>query len=255
MSGRERAIAFRHARHAALCDRLVRWEHGTVALATAFPRMYTLNSVRLEGPDPGIAPGELVAAADRLLAGLDHRHVEVEDEAAGRRLRPRFAALGWDTERLVWMELAGPARAAPHAVEIEEVPLARTRPLREAWFLSSGWMPTPETARAFMDVEEEIAARVGSRALAAWGAEGEPVGFATFSAAGGAGEVEQAYVHPPRRGAGIGGALVAAAVAAAGGATTFIVADDEQDAKRLYERLGFGPVWLQHQFTRRPPGG
>ena len=28
-----------------------------------------------------------------------------------------------------------------------------------------------------------------------------------------------------------------------------IVADDEGDSKRLYERLGFAPVWLQHVFT------
>jgi hypothetical protein len=33
------------------------------------------------------------------------------------------------------------------------------------------------------------------------------------------------------------------------------VADDEEDAKRLYERLGFAPVWIQHHFTLRPPGG
>ena len=37
-----------------------------------------------------------------------------------------------------------------------------------------------------------------------------------------------------------------------GASETFIVADDEGDPKRLYQRLGFRPVWIQHEFTRRP---
>jgi hypothetical protein len=45
---------------------------------------------------------------------------------------------------------------------------------------------------------------------------------------------------------------VAAAVRAAGASETFIIADDEGDSKRLYERLGFAPVWIQHVFLTRP---
>lgn len=252
-AARERAISFRRARHAEVADRVVPWEHGTAVYCREFAAVWTLNSVRLEGPDPGIAPADLVTAVDRLQAEFEHRHVEVEDDAAGRRLRPAFEALGWDAERLVWMELTGPARGQPSAAEITEVPFARTRPLRETWFTGSGWMPTAEAARSFIDLEDRLAPRIGSRALAAWGPAGELIGYATFAAAHGAAEVEQAYVQPDRRGEGIGGALVAAAVGAAGTERTFIVADDEQAAKRLYARLGFEPVWLQHQFIRRPP--
>jgi len=254
ISGRERAVALRHARHAAICDRLVPWEHGTAVFASAVPGFYDYNDVRLEGPDPGIALASLVSVADRLLDGLRHRQVEVEDAAAGERLRPGFEALGWSASRLVWMELEGPAHAVPEAagVEIAEVPLVRTRPLREAWFTTSGWMSTPELAREFMTLEEHVAARAGTRALMAWGAGGEALGYASFCVAGDTAEVEQAYVVPDHRGAGIGGALVAAAVEAAGTPTSFIVADDEEEAKRLYDRLGFAPVWIQHQFTLRP---
>jgi GNAT superfamily N-acetyltransferase len=197
---------------------------------------------------------ELATAADRLLDGLAHRQVTVEDLEAGERLRPGFEALGWDVDRLVWMELEGAARAgpAPAPAEIAEVPLERTRSLREAWFSSSGWMPTPAAAREFMALEERVAAHVGSRALMAWGPGGDALGYATFAVTGATAEVEQAYVDPAHRGRRIGGALVAAAVEAAGRKSTFIVADDEADAKRLYERLGFAPVWVTHQFTRRP---
>jgi ribosomal protein S18 acetylase RimI-like enzyme len=254
-AARARAIGLRHARQAAICDRSVAWTHGTAVFATDVPGFYDYNDVRLEGPDPGITVDALIAAADRLLDGLAHRQVEVEDVAAGERLRPGFEGRGWNAERLVWMELEGAAHGATAPVEITAVPIARTRTLREAWFTTSGWMSTPDSARQFMELEERVAARAGSRALMAWGVGGEALGYVTFCAAHGTAEIEQAYVDPRRRGGGIGGALVAAAVAAAGAPTTFIVADDEEDAKRLYERLGFAPVWIQHQFTLRPPGG
>jgi GNAT superfamily N-acetyltransferase len=209
--------------------------------------------VRVEGPDAGLDTDDLVAAADRLQSELPHRHVEVEDEAVGERLRPGFAARGWAVERLVWMELEGAPHGTHPDVEITEVPLARTRPLREAWFLTNPWNPPVEEARAFLPVEETVAERRGTRALMAWGADGDAVGFVSFSAAGDLAEVEQVYMREDRRGGGTGGALVSAAVRAAGTPTTFILADDEGDPKRLYRRLGFRPVWIQHLFTRRPP--
>ena len=78
------------------------------------------------------------------------------------------------------------------------------------------------------------------------------MGFATFGRRDDTAEVEQVYVTDSQRGGGIGGALVSAATRRAGAPATLIVADDEADAKRLYERLGFATVWLQHVFTRRP---
>jgi GNAT superfamily N-acetyltransferase len=221
--------------------------------ATDVPSFWNFNSVRVEGPDPGLDAGDLIAAADRLQATLAHRHVEVEDEAGGARVRAGFETRGWAVERLVWMELVGAPRGTPPHVEITEVPFARTRPLREAWFLTSAWNPPVEEARAFLPVEERVAKRRGTRALMAWGAGGEPVGFVSFSTQGDLAEVEQVYVREDRRGGGTGGALVSAAVRAAGTPTTFILADDEGDPKHLYGRLGFRPVWIQHLFTRRPP--
>ena len=83
-------------------------------------------------------------------------------------------------------------------------------------------------------------------------ADGRPTAYALFFSDGDTAEVEQAYVEPALRGRGTGGALVAAAARAVGASETFIVADDEGDPKRLYLRLGFRPVWIQHEFTRRP---
>jgi GNAT superfamily N-acetyltransferase len=251
VTGRESAIVWRRAQQAAVCDRAVRWEHGTAVSATELPSFWTYNSVRVEGPDAGLDAGALVAVADALQADLTHRHVEVEDEAAGERLRPGFEALGWTTERLVWMALAGPPHGPPPAADITEIPFARTRPLREAW--AQDWAGGAEQVRRFLPLEDSVAARRGTRAMAAWGADGELIGFASFSVVGTTAEVEQAFVSPAWRGGGIGGALVAAAVLEARARASFIVADDEGDPKRLYARLGFAPVWIQHVFTRRPP--
>jgi GNAT superfamily N-acetyltransferase len=247
-----RAIAFHHAVHATVCDRVEPWEHGTVVFATAHPTYRILNVVRVEDAAEGLdAPG-LAAIADRLQAGLTHRAVEVEDEAAGRRLRPGFDALGWDTERLVWMELEGPARGGGVApLELTEVPFPRTRALRAAWFADEP-SDDDDGGDAFFDEVDEVAARRGARALMAFDGAGDPAGYVTFTVAGDAAAVDEAYVDRRHRGAGIGGALVAAAVSAAGVARTWIVADDEGAPKRLYARLGFEPAWRQHSFVRLP---
>jgi GNAT superfamily N-acetyltransferase len=247
-----RARAHRDAVQATICDRVEPWEHGTAVFASEFPSFYAYNGVRLQAGAEELSAEDLVAVADRMQAGLGHRQVEVEDRAAGERLRPGFAALGWHVERNVWMELEGPARdgAAGRSAELLEVPFARTRPLRAAWFATSPWAGSPAAVSRFMAVEEAVAARRGTRALLACAPGGEAIGFAAFSLAGGAAEVELVDVVEAHRNRGTGGALVRAAVAAAGAPRTWIVADDEGDAKRLYERLGFVPAWIQHVFTR-----
>jgi GNAT superfamily N-acetyltransferase len=234
-----------------VCDESRPWEHGTVISAPSVPGFWTYNSVRAEGRDAGLEVQDLVEAADTFQRTLRHRHVEVDDEATGARVRPGFERLGWICERHLWMELAGPAHGAQASVELTEVPFDSTRPLRSAWFSTSPFTSSDEQTRHFMGLEEQVAERRGTRALAAWGAGGEMIGFVAFSATAEAAEVEQVYVDPPRRAGGVGAALVAAAVEVAGARATFIVADDEGDPKRLYARLGFTPVWTQHLFSRR----
>jgi GNAT superfamily N-acetyltransferase len=246
---RERAIAWRHAEHARICDVIEATEHGTLVRCTTLPTFWFYNSLRVEGPDTGVSADALVHSADVLQGDLAHRQVEVEDEAAGARLRPGFEALGWVAERLSWLLLEGPPPPGP---DLDEAPFPETRPLRLEWANTSPWTTNAEAARRFADHEDTVAELRGSRALIARDGADTPVGFASFNAQGGAAEIEQVYVTEPCRGRGTGGALVSAAARAAGAAETWIVADDEGRSKRLYERLGFRPVWVQHVFTRRP---
>ena len=265
----ERAIAWRHRSHGLVCDVVEPWEHGTAVRCTAHPGFWDYNSLRLEGPDPGATPQDLAAAADRLQDGLRHRRIEIEDEAAGTRLRPGFKDLGWKTSRLVWLALSDP----PTGRDFEEVPIEVTRPLRLDWARSEALEISESEFQRQADAEEDVARRRGVRALVERGEDGEAAGYALFFTDGQGvpdgtslqtewpvgrvprritAEVEQAYVRPALRGRGTGGGLVAAAARAGGASETFIVADDEGDPKRLYVRLGFRPVWIQHEFTRRP---
>jgi ribosomal protein S18 acetylase RimI-like enzyme len=227
-----------------VCDVIEPWEHGTAVRSTDHPGFWDYNCVRLEGDDPGVSADELAAVADRLQRDLRHRRFDIEDEAAGARLRPGFEALGWHVTRLVWLALSEP----PAGPDFEEVPFAATRPLRLEWARADALATGEEEFQRQADAEEDVAARRGVRALIA----GELDGYVTFLSDGETAEVEQAYVTPRLRGRGTGGALVAAAARAGGASETFIVADDEGDPKRLYQRLGFRPAWIQYEATRRP---
>jgi GNAT superfamily N-acetyltransferase len=213
------------------------------------PEWWDFNSVRVEGPDPGIDAEALIGAADALQDGFRHRQIEVEDRAAGERLRPAFEERGWSVERLAWLSRRGPA---PDGEDFDEVPFADTRDLRVEWMRSLPWMDDEAAIARFIAHEDAVADIRGTRTLVARDDSGAPIGYVAFAMQYDTAEVEQAFVTPTLRGRGLGGALVAAAVRAAGASETFIVADDEGDSKRLYERLGFAPVWIEHVFLRRP---
>ena len=224
------------------------WAHGTAVRCSDHPGFWDYNSLRLEVPDPGCGASDLAAEAEGLQAGLRHRRIEVEDEATGARLRPGFEALGWKAARLVWMALSEP----PPGPDFEQVPVELTRELRLDWARSEGLEISEREFQRQADAEEDVTRRRGARALVHRDETGLPAGYALFLTDGETAEVEQAYVRPALRGRGMGGALVAAAARAGGATETFIVADDEGDPKRLYQRLGFRPVWIQYEFTRRP---
>ncbi|MEO7197782.1 MAG: GNAT family N-acetyltransferase, partial [Solirubrobacterales bacterium] len=107
-------------------------------------------------------------------------------------------------------------------------------------------------ADAFHAQARAVAMRQGSRVLALLNA-GTPIGYAQLEHRGEAAEISQVYVHPERRGAGLGTAITRAAIVAAGSVSDlWIGADDEDRAKDLYMRLGFRPAWMTMEFTLLP---
>jgi ribosomal protein S18 acetylase RimI-like enzyme len=229
------------------CDLVEPWQHGSVLRTPSAPNFWDANFVRVEGDASDLEPPALVRAADELLAGSDHRKLTIEDEAAGARLRPFFEAAGWLADRNAVMHRSGPAPA--HA-DVEEVGLLDTRPLRIEWYLSYQNDPAEQTALA--DAQDRISVRRGMRAFVVRGADGAPVGFTLLAVGDQAVEIDQLYVTPSARGAGVGGRLVETALAAGGRRAAWVVADDDGLARALYERLGFETVWIQHAFVRQP---
>ena len=247
-----RALEWRRMIAARVADDIRPWEHGTVVRLSEFPTYYQYNLLRVEGADPGLSADELIAAADRELAGLAHRRIELEDLAAGERVRGEFQARGWVIERLAFLEreLPAPEREPRAGTTIELDSFAASRPLRAAWQGESIWDDPPE----FFAVEEAAAARVGTRCAIGY-VEGEAAGFSAYAVHEDTMEVELVFCVPWRRNGGLGGALVSRALAAAadaGARSALIEADDDGDSKRLYERLGFRTSWTRYSFTRRP---
>jgi GNAT superfamily N-acetyltransferase len=131
---------------------------------------------------------------------------------------------------------------------VEEVGYDDVYDLRVAWHLED--FPDLDT-RHFVHARE-LSLRRGARVLAAL-EEGVPAGFAQFEQIGDGTEITQVYVHPERRGDGLGTALTTAAIEAAGSVRDlWIAADDEDRPKLLYARLGFRPAVTMVDLTRRP---
>jgi hypothetical protein len=87
-----RARAWRDGAHSAMCDVIEPWAHGTVVRATSCPSFFDFNIVRVED-EPEMSVDALVAFADRALAGLAHRRIDLissmpanGDEPSSRRV-------------------------------------------------------------------------------------------------------------------------------------------------------------------------
>jgi GNAT superfamily N-acetyltransferase len=242
-----RARAWRDATHAAVCDVLAPWAHGTVVRATAYPSYFDFNVVRVED-DPAMSAEALMAFADDALAGLGHRRMDFDDAAAGERLRAEFEARGWKAARLLWMRHDGSTPPGP-SIAVDEVPYDAVDGLRDAWHHEDfpGQDPSEYHAQA-----REVAMRRDVQVLAVRNA-GAPVAFAQLERDGPAAEITQVYVHPDHRGGGLGTAMTRTAIEAAGDVhDLWIVADDEGRPKQLYARLGFRGAWTSVELTLWP---
>jgi len=238
-----RARARRIAHHAAVCDRSVRWAHGTAVAATELPDYWDLNVVRWEDA-AALSAQELADMAQELQAGLRHRRVEAWDPGAAQDARPGLEALGWETEVELWMRQEGSVRPEAGHPRVEPVAPTAVRPLRSRWTTAG---------EAFLD-QRELADLRRPGELRAFGVRegGELVAFATLYVQARAAELEELFVREDHRGRGHGRALLAEAMAAVGEREVWIVADDEGWPKDLYARLGFVGAWRLHHFTRHP---
>ena len=219
-----------------VCQEARPFSHGVVLLSPRHPDFWEYNCIRLDRP---MEAGEMTAAADRELAGRAHRLVEwmtpMPDGVVGE-----LRVLGWMADPLIFMLHDG--RALPESrVELVEVDYDVVNELRDIWHRDDfGEHVETETFRA---QAREVAQLADVRVMAAV-EDGRPIGFAQVETHDGGSEVTQVFVHPDRRGEGLGGALTARAVRVAADAApqVWICAERDNRPRRLYERLGFLPV-------------
>jgi ribosomal protein S18 acetylase RimI-like enzyme len=244
---RARARAWRDGAHAAVCDVIEPWAHGTVVRATRHPSYYDFNAVRVE-EDPAMGVDALVAFADEALAGLEHRRLDFDLVDVAEPLRPGFEAKGWKAIRLVWMRHESPPPPGAD-IAVQEVPYDAIHDLRVAWHEEES---PDQDGSAYLAQAREVALGREVRVLAVHEA-GAPIAFAQLEQDGAAAEITQVYVHPRYRGGGRGTAMTRAAIEAAGDVRDlWIVADDDDRPKELYARLGFRAAWTTMELTRWP---
>jgi len=242
-----RARAWHHGRQALICDVVEPWAHGTVLRATRYPDYWDFNLLRVE-EDPAMDVGELVAVADDALADCPHRRIDFDVIESAESRRSDFEALGWRVLRLLYMRHEEPSSPAPE-LAVEEVPYGAVDELRLLWHAEDFPGQDP---RGYHDQAREVALSRGARVFAARRGD-EIVGFSQLEHVDGSAEIDQVFVRPELRGAGLGTAITRASIDAAGPVDAlWIAADDEDRSKDLYGRLGFRPVWTSMEITRLP---
>jgi ribosomal protein S18 acetylase RimI-like enzyme len=243
---RQRARDWHYDSHAAVCDHIEPWQHGTVIRAARYPTYYMFNAVRVED-EPGMSAEELTAFAGEALAGLGHLRLDFEQIEAAEARRTALEALGWKATRLLWMHHEEPLPEVAEEIEVEEVPYEAVDELRLAWHLEEA---DGSEYEQFKVAAREVSMTRDVRVLAV-SEGGPPIAFAQLERAGTGAEITQVYVHPDRRGGGRGTAMTRAAILAARDAEDlWIVADDEDRPKQLYARLGFRPAWTSMEYLR-----
>jgi ribosomal protein S18 acetylase RimI-like enzyme len=232
----------------AVCDSVEEWEHGWIVRSPSYPRYFDLSLVHIRD-DVDWTADDVVTFADRALAGFGHRRVGFESIEAGERVRPGLVALGWMSERLVWMRHEG-ASPPGGGARVERVPYEAAHDLRVAWIYED--FPTLDTTGYFEEARAVSMAR-GVEVFAVL-EDGVAVAFAELERVGDSAEVASVYVHPDHRGAGLGTAITEAAIVAGSDARDlWIVADADGNARHIYERLGFREAWTVLDFLRLPP--
>jgi GNAT superfamily N-acetyltransferase len=219
-----------------VCEQARPFSHGLVLLSPRHPHFWACNCLRLDRP---MQAGEMIAAADRELAGCAHRLVEwvvPMPDGVVRELRAR----GWITHPLIFMLHDGRALPADRA-RLVEVDYDAVNELRDIWHR--------EDFGEYVDMDSfrvearEVARLADVRVIVALEG-GRPIGYAQVETHDGGSEVAQVFVHPDRRGKGLGSSLTARAVRVASDAASqvWICAERDNRPRRLYERLGFRPV-------------
>jgi ribosomal protein S18 acetylase RimI-like enzyme len=250
-----RAVAFERAVLEATATRTEDFRWGRAYFNDRFPHSYYDNSLWVDRE--GATADRLAAEADRLIggAGLAHRELYVPDERVGDALAPRFAELGWDRHRHLYMAHHRATEREPEPGLVEEASWGEFRPAVDAQVRADPHMATTEEAIRQL-VDRKDAARPATRARHFVArVDGRIAGFCDLYVDGATAQIEDVFTFTELRGRGLATSVVLAALAVAraeGHDLVFLVADHDDWPKELYRKLGFDPIGRAWVFSRWP---
>lgn len=229
------------------------WTLGSAFSNEDFPRRWDSNYLWAQRPLAGASPNRLAREADRLLDGLDHRQIRVDDDDDGTSIAMGLGKLGYAGDRLVVMaHRREPDRAA--AGGVEEVGFSDIRPLHVAVNLVGHGGAIAADAETLADFHRVIEDAVDTRFYVARVGR-EVVAGCELYLHDGVAQVEDVNTLEPFRGRGLASAVVLRAVEEARGSgaeLVFLHADANDWPKHLYARLGFDPIGHMWSFVRTP---
>jgi len=249
-----RALAFERRVHEQASLRVEVLRYGCAFLDERLPRVYWANMLWVTAPD-GVGAAELIADADRLLSGLAHRQLVVEQESLWRTLEDDLAAAGLERDAIVFMVHERPPDRMPDLAAVREVGHDDLQASEERFLHVERGTTDPVARTQVIQHRRDVGELLDERCFVTYAGD-EVSAYAKLRHRDGIAQVEDVAVLPEHRGGGLG-RLVTSAALAAGLALEpellFIVADDEDWPKELYGRLGFEPVGRIHGYLRPPP--
>ena len=257
MTELDRCISFLREIDRRAAGRQVPFRFGTAYLRDELPRVWSRNYLSLDHGLDEATPGLLAVEADRVLgeAGVTHRKLEVLDAAAGARLAPGLAKLGWQVECDVVM-VAG--REPDRDVDLssaEEVSQDELEPVWAEANRDEGHIDDEDVIRELAEGKRVLASAIDVRFFGAR-AEGEIGAYCELYSLAGTSQIENVLTLQRHRNRGLARAVVLRALAASrtsGSDLTFLLANRDDWPKELYRKLGFDEVGLIYDFVIPSP--
>ncbi|HEY7002887.1 MAG TPA: GNAT family N-acetyltransferase [Gaiellaceae bacterium] len=249
MSDLERAASFEEAIRDRCAERIVETTFGPALFNDTYPRVWALNTLRVERPGDATA-AEIAEEAGRVQADLEHRRVILP--LGAHELEGGFRELGWEGDHFLFMVYRGGPAERVDTGPVEEVEAIRLFDLRRT--IIHEWLPTDDETIAEIFAADLLVWRAANARSFAVVEDGTVVSSAELYSDWGTAQVEEVQTLPSHRGRGHAKATVTRAVeeALAGGHEfIFLVADGDDWPKELYRRLGFEEVGSRFAFLRR----
>ena len=248
-----RTVAFERWLSEATAERVDPTPHGRIYASPSFPRRYDSNFLWVLDTGPGVTAAALDAEVEGSLGDLEHRQVMVNDDDAGARMAPGFAALRYEASRLVVMRALREPDLEP-VVPVREVRFAEGRALFEESVRREPSVTDGALLRSLVSWRAVLETRVGARFFVGE-VDGAHAGGAELYVHEGVAMVEDVFTLEEFQGRGVARAAVIAAVRAAreaGADLVFLHAAADGWPRQLYTKLGFDPIGHVWSFLRSP---